>query len=118
MKYYKFNYEGKNFELLTYSLNELPASSKQKAIQDHLNFLNEIGNEYENEAGKIVTEYDYLDCYNESHLAETAENIEANGYEYNIFGSIVPMTHFTGNHELSGKTAIRIDKKEIMLDLV
>ncbi len=43
MKHYKFNYENKNFELLTYSLNELPESSRQKAIQDHLEFLNSTG---------------------------------------------------------------------------
>ena len=40
MKHYQFTIEDKRFEIITYSLSELPKKSKEKAIQEHLDFLN------------------------------------------------------------------------------
>ncbi len=66
----------------------------------------------------MKTEYDYLDGSNDSDVAYVIENIEINEYEYNLFGEIIPLTQFTGNHKLSGEIALRIDKKERILQLI
>lgn len=115
MKRYKFSLEGKTFEVITYNLDELPEASKNKAIQDHLNFLNSEGIICENEAGELETEYDYLDNSSDDDIKEVIDNIDANEYEYDFNGELVAITTYLKSNKPTGKKSIRINKQEIDL---
>ena len=118
MNRYKFQLEGKDFELITYSLHELSSKSKEKAIQDHLEFLNREGEDVEDDFGNMRTQYDFLNPFSTNDIACVIDNIEANDYEYDFHGEIVPITQFCGKHPKSGQKAIRINKQEIDLSIV
>ena len=115
MQHYKFSLDDKNFEVITYPLDELPEASKQKAIQDHLDFLNSIGQEFENESGEMETEYDYLDAYKDADINDVIESISINEYEYDFNGDLVGITIYTKDNKPTGKKTIRINKQEIDL---
>jgi len=115
MKRYKFALENKGFELSTYRLDELPNSSKEKAIQEHLDFLNSIGYECENESGELETIYDYLEICNQSDINEVVENIAANEYEYNFNGELAGIITYIRDNRPTGKKTIRLNGQEINL---
>ncbi len=96
MKHYKFFLEKKNFEVITYPFDELPEMSKQKAIQDHFDFLNSFDNPVENQD-------------------EVIENIRINEYEYDFKGDLVGITIYMKDNKPTGKKTIKINKKEIDL---
>ncbi len=113
MKRYKFSLDGKDFEVITYLLDELPETSKQKAIQEHLDFLNAEGITCENESGELEVEYDYLDACKDSDINEVIENIDVNEYEYDFNGDLVGITTYMSDNKPTGKKTIRINKQEI-----
>ncbi len=113
MRHYKFSLDGKDFEVITYLLDELPETSKQKAIQEHLDFLNAEGITCENESGELEVEYDYLDACKDSDINEVIENIDVNEYEYDFNGDLVGITTYMSDNKPTGKKTIRINKQEI-----
>ncbi len=115
MNHYKFSLEGKTFEVITYSLDELIESSRQTAIDDHMNFLNGEGIECENDEGEFETEYDYLNNYKNDDINHVIDNIEANDYEYDFNGKLVGITKYMKDNKPTGKKTIRINKQEIDL---
>ena len=80
------------------SINELNTVARQKAIDEHFNFLCDTPMEYENENGEMIKEY------YEPEESEVIESIEANEYLFFTNGELAHITHFTGNHEKSGQT--------------
>ena len=116
MRHYKFSLDGKDFEVITYLLDELPETSRRKAIQEHLDFLNSIGQESENESGELEIEYDYLDACKDSDISEVIDNIDANEYEYDFNGDLVGITTYMSDNKPTGKKTIRINKQEIEIN--
>ena len=82
-----------------YSFNELSEQAKQKAINEHMDFLLNEGEMQENEAGVLETVY-----YDEIPENEVIESIEANDYVFFQDGSLAHCTTYTGKHEKAGIT--------------
>lgn len=82
-----------------YDFNELAEDARQRAIQDHREFLESLPMECENEAGELERYYElnYSD-------AEIIEGIEANEYIYFHNGQMASCVTYTGKHEKTGIT--------------
>lgn len=96
-----------NFTFTAFEFGDLKGRAREHALLEHYTFMSSI-NEEEDEAGKMVPAT--LD-YDENYIIE---NIEVNGYLFDLSGELLPMTHYTGNHPLSGKHSIRIFDEERM----
>lgn len=79
-----------------YSINELQGKAKERAINEHFNFMSNEPIEYENEAGEMVSEY------YEPNISEVIENIEMNGYLYFEDGIMAKTILYCGKHEKAG----------------
>lgn len=85
-----------------YSLHELNPDAKQFAIEQHICFMDDIGETFENEEGIMVTEFP-------EHTEEEAiDNIEVNGYLYYGNGELADCITYTGKHPKAGTTEFRI----------
>jgi len=84
-----------------YSFNELNEAAKEFAVNDYANFLEEIGNEYEDENGVMQTDYSRPD------EETTIETIEANEYLFFEDGTMASITHYCGKHEKAGITEFK-----------
>jgi len=81
-----------------YEFKELGKESKERAIQEHKEFLDLMPVEVENEEGEMEDEY-----YNHSK-DEIIDSIEANEYVYFESGEMAQCVTYTGKHEKSGQT--------------
>ena len=81
-----------------YTIYELSENAKEKAINEHGDFLQSIGSEYEAENGDMVTDY------SRPTEAEILDSIEANEYLYFEDGEMAHTIHYCGKHEKSGTT--------------
>lgn len=88
----------KQVEINLYSFSELSKEAKQKAIDEHKQFMDQEGQEFEDENGEMQT--DYPDWSED----EVIDNIEANEYIYFEDGRLAHCTTYTGKHEKSGTT--------------
>lgn len=77
----------KQITINLYSFSELADESKEKAIEDHAEFLNNLP--------------ESRDQYSRE---ETIDSIEANDYLFFDDGIIANCTSYTGEHEKNGKT--------------
>ena len=84
-----------------YSFTELNEDAKQKAIIEHADFMESVGNEYEEENGEMKTDY------TRPTDEETVENIEANDYIYFNDGSLTSCVTYVGKHEKAGITELK-----------
>jgi len=84
-----------------YSLNELNEKARLFAINDYANFLEEIGQECEDENGEMHTDYSRPDD------ETTIETIEANKYLFFEDGTMASITHYCGKHEKAGITEFK-----------
>lgn len=88
MKRYKYLLGNRGFELVTYSYDEFPQEVEDRIIDNHQQFLFTLG-----DINSDMTESD--------RFAITSESIEANDYEYDCWGNLVPITkHMEGNKEV------------------
>ena len=85
-----------------YDFADLSQGAKDKAIQDHREFLESLPEECENEAGELE-QYYRMDYSNE----EIIENIEANEYIYFANGDMAACTTYTGEHPKAGTTELK-----------
>jgi hypothetical protein len=69
-----------------YSFNELTPIAKQKAIDEHYNFMVSYPPDYEDENGEMKIEEDYNPSED-----EVIENIEVNDYYFFWYGRIGEM---------------------------
>lgn len=93
-----------------YEFAELSEEAKQKAISDHANFLLSEGQEYENEAGELVTEYP-----EELEDAYIIESIEANEYMFFHDGEMAHCVTYVGKHPKAGQTELNFHGETITL---
>jgi len=87
--------------LTAFEFSDLKGEAREKTLSQHYGFLTET-NEVENESGELVQEG--LE-YDEDYIIE---NIEVNGYLFDLNGEILPITHYVGKHPFSGKHSIKI----------
>ena len=87
-----------NIQISLYSFNELSNESKQLAILEHGNFLNSLPQEFEDEDGKMVSEY--IDHSDE----EIIDNILANEYYFFENGELAKTCTYVGKHQKAGVT--------------
>jgi len=92
-------------EFDAFEIADLKGNVRENVLIEHYNFLASL-NECENEDGEMVIED--LE-YDEDYIVE---DIEVNGYLFQLSGDIYPITHFCGNHPKSGQHSIRIFDKE------
>ncbi len=90
----------KTAKINLYSFSELNEEAQEKAIFEHRNFLDEIGETLENEYGEMVTEY------YEHSKEDVIKSIEINEYWYYYNGELAPCLTYTGGHEKSGITEL------------
>ena len=83
-----------------YSFNELGEQSKQTAIFEHGNFLESVGQDYEDDNGEFQMDYTRPDD------DEIKENILANEYVYFESGELAQCVTYCGNHPKSGITEL------------
>jgi len=81
-----------------YSFNELSKKAQEKAIREHQTFMEEMGEEFEDENGEMKKDYPE---YSED---DVKENIEANEYIFFEDGNLAKCTTYTGKHKKSGIT--------------
>ena len=93
-----------------YSFAELSDKAKQRAINEHMNFLLSEGYQEENEAGEFVTVY-----RNEMEEDEVIENIELNEYLFFEDGKLAHCVTYTGGHEKAGTTELFFHGQIIVL---
>jgi len=88
----------KTVKINLYSFDELSESAKETAIYEHIEFMDSLPEEYENEAGELVSEY-------VSHTEEEAkDSIKANDYFFFPDGNLAYCVTYCGVHPKSGTT--------------
>ncbi len=87
----------KTVKINLYSFAELSEKAKEKAISEHIDFLDNLPEEYENEEGEMCSEYI------EHTEGEAVESIEANKYIFFADGSLAHCITYVGNHPEAGK---------------
>ena len=85
-----------------YKFSELCEVSKTNAIISHGEFLSSIPMEFEDEDGEMVEEYE------EHSKKDIIESIEMNDYIFFYNGNLAPCTTYTGKHEKSGITELKL----------
>ena len=88
-------------QIQLFQFNELNDEASTKAVNDHYYFLAEMGQEYENENGEMITEY-----YDPSE-EEVINSIEINDYYFYNNGELANVTNYTGAHPNAGKTGYK-----------
>ena len=90
-------------EINLYGYEELKGKAKEKAFEEHSNFILDNPSDYENEKGKMV--YDDYSKWKEKDFKEMVEeSILINEYMFFENGEMADIIHFTGEHEKSGTT--------------
>ena len=100
----------KTVSINLYSFNELSNEAKEKAIFEHADFLQSIGQEVENEAGELVTEY-----ADEIDRAEVIDSIECNEYLFFADGDMAHCVTYTGKHPRTGETEFKFHGQTITI---
>jgi hypothetical protein len=87
----------KTIEINLYLFSELNDKAQQKAIMQHDEFLTSLDDETENENnGRIYSD------------GEVIESIESNDYLFYEDGNLASCTTYTGQHEKSGQTELKL----------
>ena len=83
-----------------YSFSELNDDAKNRAIDEHRDFMQSFPDEYQNEHGELVFEYaNYT-------KAEVIENIEANEYLFFANGILADTVQYVGKHPKVGTSEL------------
>jgi len=97
-------------DLTLYEYDELSEEAKEKAFIEHKDFLDEIGEEYENEEGEMVKDYS-------EHEKEDVENsIRINEYLFYKTGEMADVVQYVGNHEKAGKIELYLKGQKYFLN--
>ena len=97
-------------EINLYTYDELKGEVKQKAFNEHKEFLDSLKDEYENEEGVLIKEY------RDHEIEEVEDNLRKNEYLFFESGEMAHITHFTGKHEKTGITEFYFNGKTYILD--
>ena len=86
----------KTVSINLYSFSELNDHAKNRAIDEHRDFMQSFPDQCENEFGELVFEYaDYT-------MAEVIQNIEANEYLFFADGTLADTVQYVGKHPKVG----------------
>ena len=85
-----------------YSFNELNDTAKDKAINEHGDFMESIGFDYEDEHGNMQMDY------TRPSDADIIENIGANEYMFYYDGTLASITQYVGNHPMAGTSEFKL----------
>ena len=91
----------KTVSINLYSLSELNDVAKDRAIDEHRDFMQSIPDQYENENGELITEY----C--EYTKDDVIDNIEANEYLFYADGKLANTVEYTGKHPKVGISELK-----------
>ena len=94
-----------------YSFNELTPVAKQKAIDEHYNFMVSYPPDYQDENGEMKIEEDYNPSED-----EVIEDIEVNDYYFFGTGELARCTKFCGNHPRAGEQIMEIGDEEYIIN--
>ena len=103
-----------NIKIKLYAYNELKEDAQNKAFDEHLNFLSGLPYEYEteDENGKTIEKIDNILNWENDQIKEYVEDsININEYMFFENGEIANITHYTGQHEKTGKTEFKFLNK-------
>lgn len=90
----------KTVSINLYSFSELNDNAKNRAIDEHRDFMQSFPDQCENEFGELVFEYaDYT-------VAEVIENIELNEYLYFANGILADTVQYVGDHPKVGTSEL------------
>lgn len=85
-----------------YRLNELQIAARDRAIEEHGQFLNDdVPIEFEDGKGNLLREY------HEHTTDEIIYSIEANGYLFFADGEMAHITQYCGKHPKAGKIELK-----------
>jgi len=88
-------------EIKLYSYNELSEKGKEKAFNEHENFLRE---------------YDNMDEWTQKDIKDyVEESININEYLFFESGDMAHVVHFTGKHEKAGKIEFYFQGKTYLI---
>ena len=98
-----------------YSYDELDEGAKEKAFNEHEEFLRETPQTYEDDEGN--EKYDNMNKWTQEDIREYVEDsIKINEYLFFENGEMANITHFTGKHEKTGTTEFYFCGKTYILD--
>jgi hypothetical protein len=92
----------KTISINIYSFNELTEAAKENAINQHADFMDLVGFDYEDENGNMQMDY------SRPNDAEVIENIEANEYLFFLDGELASITQYAGNHPMAGTSEFKL----------
>ena len=96
-------------EIKIYKYDELNEDAKNKAFEDHKNFMDSLEEEYENEKGELIKEY-------VDHDKESVEDsIRINEYYFFNSGKMADCVTYTGKHKKSGTTEFKFYGKVYLI---
>ena len=90
----------KTVSINLYSFSELNDNAKNRAIDEHRDFMQSIPHEYQNEHGELVFE-----CTKYTK-AEVIDNIEANEYLFFANGILADTVKYVGKHPKAGTSEL------------
>ena len=82
--------------------NELEGEGKEKAMNEHFEFLNEVG---DLEGG----------CTFKEKVEIVMESLKINDYLFFKNGDMADITHYTGKHKKSGTTELKFNNEVYIL---
>ena len=86
----------KTVSINLYSFSELNDAAKNRAIDEHRDFMQSLPDQYLDEHGELVFEYaDYT-------IAEVIDSIEANKYLFFADGTLADTVQYVGKHPKVG----------------
>jgi len=97
----------KTVQITLFAFDELNATAQQKAISEHLEFMDSLPEEYENEEGEMISEYI------EHTETDAYESINANDYLFFTDGTLSSVTHFSGKHPRAGQAEFTLHGETI-----
>ena len=100
-----------NIKIKLYNYEELNPESKERAFQEHYDFLATIPYDYETEdqEGNIIQKKEYIENWEEEQIKEyVEESININDYMFFESGEMAPIIQYLGNHPKAGTKELKI----------
>lgn len=106
-------------QFTAYELKDLPEPSKEKAINDHIQFEIDIMDEDSSyfylaeEMEKMKTPWFLAETIYERELHSIIETIEINEYYFDVMGEMIPITKYVDKHPKAGSFSWRFHGEEL-----
>lgn len=97
-------------EINLFQYDELKGKAKERAFNEHFNFIRDNPSEYENDDGEMVYE-DYSKWKEEDFREMIEDSIKINNYWFFENGEMAKCVTYTGKHEKAGITELNFQNK-------